>query len=136
MTTIGEASEAAYERWKANTTLSAAQYCFDNEPFKPPTNSAWARFSIRQMPGTTATLGAPGSRRYTRRARVFVQLYDQPSAGRANLDVLANQVLTIFEGVRFSGLRFFAADPVREGPSDGKWTQFVVTVPFDYIETK
>jgi hypothetical protein len=132
-TTINQAREAIYQRFVDNTTL--ADYTFGNEAYEPPVDTQWARLTVLHELGRQDTLGPVNSRKFLRRGRVLIQLFDQEDQGIKNLDDLAALTRNIFEGVQFSGL-FFRDVDVRETGPDGEWYQLVVDAPFFYEETK
>lgn len=135
MTTINEAREACYERWRS-VWGSTTPYAFEGEVYTPPAADPHVLFRVLNTDSAQETLGAVGNRRFLRHASVVLTLKVQDGKGIKSLDVLAQQARAIFEGVSFSGLRFFAALPPREQPSDGKWKPTVVEIPFDYEERK
>lgn len=135
MTTINEAREAVYERWRVNSPLPVAQYFFDNERGAPDGSLPWARLVVRHLGSRQETLGPPGGRRFRRKAAVMIQVFTLADDGQQSADVLVQAARAVFEGVSFSGLRFFAAGS-REAPNDGKWNLQLVTAEFDYEETK
>lgn len=136
MTTIEEARETVFERWRV-TWGSTTPYALDNEKFSPPASAPrqWARVSVEPRPPDDPTLGGPGFRRFRRRARVVVRLYDSTDAGMKKLDQLTAQAIAVFEGRSFSGLRFVAAN-FRMSPPEGEWQPVLIEFPFDYHETK
>jgi hypothetical protein len=52
------------------------------------------------------------------------------------LDLAADQVKTMFEGVSFSGISPRGPATPREATDDGHWTELVVVTPVYYYETK
>ena len=132
--TLNAAREAIYLRWATQWAATTA-YTFANEAYSPPTDTAWARLVVSHDAGEQDSLGAPGNRKFMRRGRVLIQLYDIVDNGLRSLDLLAATARTVFEGVQFSGLYFFSVD-VRESGQDGEWYQLTVDAPFFYIETK
>lgn len=134
--TINEAREAIYLRWVDNVPAGiGTNFTFANEKFKAPDNAPWARLSVLHEQGDDSTLGSPGNRKFNRRGRVLIQVYDSVDQGTRVLDLLADEVRDIFEGVQFSGLYFISAD-IRESGQDGEWMQLIVDAPFEYQETK
>ncbi len=133
--TINEAREAIYLRFVNNTTLASSAYTFGNEKYAPPTDAAWARLTVNHEAGVQDSLGKTGDRKFLRRGRVLIQLYDTVDNGLRDLDILADATRDIFEGVTFSGLYFISAD-IRESGQDGEWYQYVVDAPFDYHEIR
>lgn len=129
-----EAREAIYLRWETQW-VSTTPFLFQNEKFTADVDSPWARVSVSHEAGNQDTLGSVGGRKFLRRGRVFIQLYDSVDQGLRSLDVLSIQARDIFEGVTFSGIFFNNVD-VREVGDDGEWFQVIVDAPFDYSETK
>lgn len=136
MTTIAEARETIYEAFVSGSSLTEAEIVFSNEKFEPPTDTPWARLTVNHEAGEQDTLGPVGERKFLRRGRVLIQLYDSVDNGVAALDALAHATRNIFEGVTLSGGLYFISADIRETGSDGEWFQFVVDAPFDYRETK
>jgi len=119
MTTQAVAREAIYQRWVTNWGITTP-YTFENESYTPPANSTWARLTIRHEQGGEVSLNSVGSRKFMRRGRVLVQIFDPVDSGTSNLDLLSDQARDVFEGASFSGLSFFGAD-IRESGSDGEY---------------
>lgn len=138
MTTIRQARESIYQRFKDNWTgtpfTSPEAVTFDNEAFTPPTVD-WVRLAVRNTSSQQETLGRPTNRNFLRQASVFVQIFTQTDAGMNAADDLAQEVRTIFEGVTFDNLRFTDVVTREEGP-DGLWFMVVVECFFDYNEHK
>jgi len=136
--TINEAREAIYQRWVDNVPSGiGSNYAFANEAFTPPTNAPWARLTVVHEQGEQDSLGpiASAKRKFLRRGRVLIQIYDQVDQGTRVLDLLADESRDIFEGTLFDGVYFISAD-IRESGQDGEWMQLIVDAPFDYQETK
>lgn len=136
MTTIGAAREAITQRFEANFTATDRVF-YQNEVAKPLATETWSRLVVSNEGTPTAgiTLGPVGGRRFTRVARVLIQIWSPIRGGMAAVDALTQTARAVFEGVSFSGLRFFAAD-VRELETDGKHVGMIVDAPFDYEEQK
>jgi len=135
MTAIQAAREAIYQRWVDNLPAGLANYTFANEKYTAPTDTVWARLTVSHEAGEQDSLGKPGDRKFLRRGRVLIQIFDKVNNGLRNLDSLADSARDIFEGASFSGLAFISAD-IRETGPDGEWYQILVDAPFDYQETK
>jgi hypothetical protein len=134
--TLNQAREAIYARWVANIPSGiSTNYTFINEKFVAPTDAPWARLSVLHEQGNQDSLGAVGDRKFLRRARVLIQLFNTVDSGLRSLDTLADAARDIFEGVSFSGLHFNSVD-IRESGQDGDWYQVIVDAPFFYSETK
>ena len=136
MTTVNEVHEAILARWQANLPAAVQVTGFAGEKLVPPASGAWARLTVQGAGGAgEQTMGPAGARRFTRRSRLFIQLYDDADKGTQTLDGLVKDALDIFESRSFDGLRFFPASTPRYS-EDGRWTQALVEVPFDYQEIK
>lgn len=135
MTTISEAREAIYQRWIDSWTATT-DFTLGDEDFTPGPNTNWARLSVRHQAPGGHTLGPIGGRRFTRLGSVFVQLFVPASSGDGALDPLIKAATDLFEGVSFSGLRFFQAHGRETGVEGGKWNTALVEAPFDYDEPK
>lgn len=136
--TINEAREAIYQKFVDNVPAGiGTNFTFSNEKFTPPTDAPWARLTVVHEQSGDPTLGPPGGnkRKFLRRGRVLVQVYDSADTGTRALDLLADQIRDIFEGTQLSGIDFISAD-VRESGQDGEWMQYIVDAPFQYQQTK
>jgi hypothetical protein len=134
VTTLNEAREAIYDRWKAE--WDATVFEFDNQSKKLHEGSVnFARVTVRNLSSAQETLGAAGQRHFRRRGAVFVQIFTPENKGLKAGDDLAQEAREIFEGVSFDGLDFSGA-LVRESGADGKWFMHMVEATFDYDEIK
>lgn len=136
MTTLAAMRESITQRFEANFTATDRVF-YQNEVAKPLATETWARLVVSNegTPPSGITMGKTGNRRFTRVARVLIQVWSPIRGGMAAVDALTQTARAIFEGVSFSGLRFFAAD-VRELETDGKHVGMIVDAPFDYEELK
>jgi len=132
--TLNQAREAIYQKWVDDWGVTTP-FTFASEKYTAPTDSPWARVTVIEEAGEQDSLGSDGCRKFLRRGRVLIQLYDIVDNGLRDLDILATTARDIFEGTRFSGIWFTNVD-VRETGSDGEWYQFVVDAPFSYQDTK
>lgn len=136
-TTIKEAKVAIANAFLAGWAPLGFPAELPNEKFTKPSDSPWARLTIRHNSGTQYTLGKDGTRKFERGGTVFVQIFtpDEEGGGRAT-DLMA-AVLDIFEGERISGTTVCFRDVIpRETGPDGKWYQVTIEATFDYIEVK
>ena len=133
MTTINEAKEAVLSRF-VDSWGDTTRYVFDNEKFN--SGVEWVRVVVRNTGAEQETLGGVGSRKFLRRATLFVQVFVPVGEGTKNMDALSRQARDIYEGVSFSGVRFPGAGVVRETGSDGTWNRSIVEIEFQYDETK
>ena len=118
-------------------------YQIDNEQFTEPahlrldgTPMQWARLTVRHLPDAQFTLGAPGNRIYRRTANIWVQLFTANGQGLEELDVLSDQVRSIFEGVSFGGIDPAGAADVNEIGTANHWYEVAITLPVTYYELK
>lgn len=136
MTNLQKAREAIYQRFVNQKPAAIGNnFCFANEKYDPPADTLWARLTVVHDTGVQDSLGKPGDRKFLRRGRVFIQIYDTVDSGLLTLDTVAAAVRDIFEGTSFNSLYFTNAD-IRETGPDGEWFQVVVDAPFDYQQTK
>lgn len=135
MTSLAVAREAIYQRFVDNLPTGLVDFTFANEAYTAPDDTVWARLTVNHEAGEQDSLGKAGNRKFLRRGRVLVQIYDQVDNGTRTLDTIADATRDIFEGVSFAGLFFTSAD-IRETGQDGEWYQTIVDAPFDYQETK
>lgn len=112
-------------------------YCFDNEEFTPPDGGSWVRVSVQMQAASQDSLGPVGSRKFLRSGTAFVQVFVDKDSGLKPSDDLAQDVVTILEGIDLGGseLRLYTAS-VRDIGNDGRWHQTNVSVAFDYQETR
>ena len=140
---ISAARESISKRWIAQWGVTSL-YCFDNEKFVPPkpaapgtaetAESCWCRIVTRQLVSTQETIAPVGSRKYSRQAMVQIQVFVPVDMGTLASDTLTAAARTVFEGVKFDSLHFYAGN-TREIGIDGKWYQVNVEVPFTYYDT-
>lgn len=132
MTTLVEAREQIYQRFANNFTT--VPLTFEGEDFDPP-ETAWVRLVVRHTAGGQDTLGPVGARRFIRRGIIRVTIYTPTNQGLRQGDALGQEVLNLFEAIRFDGIR--PNDGlVRESPIQDEWIVHVADILFDYEETK
>ncbi len=134
MTTLSQAKEAVYSRFTTQWG-STSEFTFENEDFDEPSDSPWARVTVRSVSRGQETLGRTGNRKFRSAAMALVQVYTRTNTGVKQGDALATQARDIFEAVSFSGLDFNDGT-VRETEPEGKWYQHVAEIAFDYEEIK
>lgn len=136
MTTLNAAREAIYQRFAAQWPAASGgiAYTFDNEDFDPPVNAPWVRIAVRHSSSIQDTLGEVGSRKFSRRAIIFVQIFTQRGRGRQTSDTLVTVAKGIFEGTSFSGINVFEGTP-REIGNTSAGDQVNVEFPLTYYET-
>lgn len=136
------ANKAILQAWLNNWPgLSTnVPYVFDNDAISgnPP---KYARVAIQDLSSEQTSLGAPGSRRYLRTGLINVKLYGPVEQGRKVVDLLAQFVRTIFEGVRLAaggteeGVVTFASS-TQVMPTDQQFWILLVSTPFEYYEIR
>jgi len=138
--TLAGVRELLYERFAAAWTFGVTTYCFDNETFDPPVEGTWARVSVRHLDSSQESLGKAGTRRFNRRALLFVQLFAKLNAGVKDLDDKTQVVRTAFEGARINSagedIRMNAVGVTEIGPTDDGWYQYNVEAAVDYTEIR
>lgn len=153
--TPAQAAELIYQHFKTyvDAEYPLMPYCFDNEVFQEPTpatiagilspDPCWARVTMRSIPGGgQQTMGQKGNRKFRRRAVLFVQLFGHVGVGRAALDGVVHDLMTLFEGERIGPagdpdqqVIFWSGNTAELG-ADGRWYNVTLEVPLDYYETK
>ena len=134
--TEGEARQACNARfveiWEARTP-----FALENEQHDIPPEGRTAVFRILDGRGNQDSMGKVGNRRFLHHPVARLDLWDDEGNGRADLD---SDVLVFrggFEGVTFSGLRFWGETRVLPIGSNGKGKfRLQVDIPFDYQEIK
>lgn len=136
MTTLNEAREAVYDRFR---TLWADRtpFTFQNDKFESKAlKDDWIRVSVLETFSAQETLGPTGARRFRRRGRIFGQLFTlAEEGGMANSGGHAHVFRGIFEATSFGGVDCNNAVVDEVGP-DGKWHQTNISIIFDYEEFK
>lgn len=121
-------------------TPGAGTFCLANEAFDPPVGATWARVSVQHVDSLQESLGKVGTRRFNRKALLFVQLFAPLDSGLNDLDTKAQIVRTTFEGTRIQSagedIRINAVDVAEIGPTDDGWYQMNVSAPVDYTEIR
>lgn len=140
MTTLNQARTAVYQRFLTEWVDGAAPltpYCFDNEVLDAQVN--WARCFVVSLPNAQETLGAPGNRKFKRRALAQVNIYVKPGQGMKAADALVKVAMDMFEGRSLLGttVKFFEASSAEVGIVDeGRWFLLTVQAYFDYEQIK
>ena len=138
MTTINQAREAVYERWRVQWG-TRTPFVFENEDERTLDAGSlpWARVVVRNHDGAQGTLGRAGERKFWRPILVFVQLFHPRNSGMkaSGLDAAAAQA--IFEASSFSGVHVFNM-PVEELPVEpkDKWVTTLLTADAAFEEIK
>lgn len=134
MTTETEALNEVYTQFMTQWGTTTP-YTFENEGFTPPTAAAWVRLSVIELAGGQQTLGRVSNRKYLRENQAVLQIFTPKDTGKLRSQELVRLFRTIFEGARYSGLRFYDATWNTVG-HDGVFDQVNAEVNFDYQEIK
>jgi len=104
---------------------------------EPSPDVEWCRASIRHRGAGQETLGQRGSRKFERRAALFIQIFIPEGTGTKTLSQRMQQCMTLFEGERITGstVHFNDVRPEERG-QDKKWLAATVEVEFTYVERK
>lgn len=143
MTTIDQAREAVYQAFDAgwsNRTLRQ----LEGIPFaEPGPDVSWIRVVVRNIGGTTETMGDTGNKKHRRNGLVIMSVFTPADRGMKTGDQHAQFALNIFESKNIpvpgdTERLDFVAGEVREiqMERDAKSRQINVEVPFDFTETK
>lgn len=134
--TEAEALEVMTKRWvDAWPALRpTVPFTFDGEPFEAA--DAWARVTFVHTVRAQVTMGTEGARKFESRGNIFVQLFGPVGVGVKQLAELADDVRKVYEGRRLHADLTTYAGSSRESPSDGRWMQRTVVIPFTYEELR
>jgi hypothetical protein len=141
MTTLNQARAAVYKRFLdewADGDEPLTSFCFDNEVLDGE-NLTWARCSVRSMQNTQETLGAPGNRKFKRRALARVEVYTEPGSGLRAADELIQVAVAMFEGRSLLGtaVKLYEVSSAEVGlVDDGRWFLSTAQAYFDYEQIK
>lgn len=136
MTTLAEARERIYGDFITGWGATS-DFTFDNEDFKAPASSPWARVAIRHTARAQESLGPVNGRKFESTGSVFIQCFSPLDGGRTAADTLAAAAQGIFEGKHLlpEGIRFTGSAITEVGPTED-WYQINVEAFFTYTETK
>lgn len=144
MTTIDDAREAVYQSFDAGWASRTIRQ-LEGVPFtEPGPDVEWIRVVVRNLAGTTETMGDPGSKKHRRNAAVIMSIFTPADGGMKSPAQHAQFALDIFESKSIAvpggggdTIDFIAGD-VREIPlrEDEKSRTTEVEVPFDYEQTR
>lgn len=93
-----------------------------------PNGSAWVRLSIQN--GDSRQVATVGDK-WRHPGVLIVQVFTPVGQGDKEALIIADAVVSVFQGVTVSGIRFRATSINAVGPSDG-WYQVNVTTDFEY----
>ncbi len=135
MPTLNEARKSIQDTfiadWAAETIFD-----FDNDDFDvPEPDVKWVRLVVRTKVRKQTTLGRVSNRKFQSDAAVVAQVFVPVETGTSEADRLATKLANIFDGTRFDGLSFLAAE-TREVGESGGFHQYNVTCSFNYEDIK
>ena len=137
MTTNTEASESIAKRYDESALAATVPYVLGDEYFDPSgLDKTWIRI-VARMATSRQTLGNAGSRRFTRRGLLFIQVFSPSESGTFEGEDIARQLLGLYESVTFDGVCCMTGVifGVPNG-NDAKWNQIQLNIDFIYHETK
>lgn len=134
--TEAQALEQLTQRWiDAWPALQpTVKFIFDGET--ADAEDTYAHVSFIHTTRSQATLGSEGARKFESRGQIFVRLFGPVNRGVAHLAALADDVRKVYESRRLHEDLTTYAGSSREVPSDGKWMQRTVAIPFLYFELR
>jgi len=102
----------------------------------PPSESTWARVSIKHVIGGQSSLsGESGTRRFTNQGTVFFQIFAPVGDGSTACYTAAQEVLDAFREAQHPDVWFRDAKLVEVG-ADGAFNQINVSVTFSYDDVR
>ena len=143
MTTIDEAREAVYQAFDAGWGTRTVRQLEGSFFKEPAPDVAWVRVAVRNLAGTTDTLGDTGNKKHRRTGSVFVTVFTPADQGMKLGAQHAQFALDIFESKTIavpggSEVLDFISGDVREIPldEDEKSRMTEVEISFDFTQTK
>ena len=146
MTTINEARETVYARVALLWTDTV--FTFEGDRFVKPKDAAWLEVAVRQITGGQETIGGPGKRLFTRKAKIFSSIQSPIGSGLKGNDLLSTTFLNLFEAQRVGDLEFFDGEILEVG-TEGKRAsgarfqasgaaeqKYTIEIEFNYHERK
>lgn len=139
MTTVLEAIDDIYGRFKAAWDTTGLPCVYDNTP--PDTalqaaldsgTTSWARTNIKHNTRTQLTLAGIDNARFESRGILIVEIYALSGDGLVSAYTLANTVLEAFEGVSTPNGVWFRNTRINEVGPDGVYFHTNVVTEFIY----
>lgn len=107
-----------------------------DKPYDGP-KASWARIGLRHSERRAGSLnGSDGSRLYTSKGLLVVNLFTPPGLGLAEADRLCVLFRNAVEGVSTSGGVWFRAVRTIEMGLDGSWWRTDILAEFEYDEVR
>lgn len=99
--------------------------------------ASWARITVRHTEGgQSALINVNGTRRYTYKGLVTVQIFTPARTGLTAADALTMIAVDTFAGAATTGGIWFRNATPKEVGHDGPWFQTNVTADFEYDRVK
>ena len=127
---MGYASErAAIEgRWAAAWN-GRTPTAYEGHAFTHPTETAWARLTIRNGEARQASIGSPGSNVHRHAGVIFIEIFTPGGQGTQAARALADEALAVFRNAHFGNIACqtpYVSKTVQESP----WLVMTIVVPF------
>jgi hypothetical protein len=110
-------------------TPQSVPTAYDNMPFTKPTNSKWARWTVKVGSTNLIEIGST-LKTYRRIGVAIASLFVPINDGIQVITTLADVVETSFRTLTVSGVKFGTPTPTVVG-GDGQWFQMNVSCPFE-----
>jgi hypothetical protein len=102
-----------------------------------PVPPSWIRMRIKHVTGGQSSLsGVDGSTRYTRKGLIIAYVFSFGSDGQTLSDVMADTILSIYEGQQSAHQVWFRNGRIAEIGTSGPWWQMNVSLDFTYDQIK
>lgn len=135
--TADEARDEMFSVLKAawDTTTVPSNMAYPDKPFSPPSDSAWARASIRTATGRQSNLaGAMGVKRYTQTGTLWVQVFAPVGDGMVKAYALAQTVVNAYRTAR--GTVWYRNPRMQEVGASGAFEQVNCMIDFSYDDMR
>lgn len=135
--TEAQAIEAILQHWEASwqALRPGVPWTTTNEVYDAA--AEWVRIAIVPTVSEQASMGPVGSRRWSRRGQIAVQVFTAVNTGDAARAGLADDVRSCLEGASIATAG--VSEPVKtyagstgDVTTDGAWLMCVVVIPFRY----
>lgn len=104
------------------------EIAWPNIAFTPNSGESWVRLTIQD--GDSRQVATVGEK-WRHPGVVIVQVFVPEGTGDGTALAIADDVVSVFQGMTLSGIRFRASSAETVGASDG-WYQVNVTTDFEY----
>lgn len=100
-----------------------------NHKFEEPVDSAWIRLTIVPYLSENAEVGAHMQRTY---GEIIVQCFVPLYSGEQDINLMCDEIRTIFQNQNFDGMRCLATSTIKIGASGGNWYQQNASTRFEF----